>query len=74
MKFPATLDKFLGTFCSNQSTFDFFVGAGCQQAHRVLNNVLLAATKKGFELHLCNLDLSKVFDPTTHFQAISSPF
>jgi len=39
-----------------------------------LANVLTEATKKGFELHLCALDLSKAFDTVTHSQAIFSLF
>ena len=59
-------------FCENQ--IGFSAGVGCQQAHRVLANVLTEATKKGFELHLCALDLSKAFDTVMHSQAIFSLF
>ena len=37
-------------------------------------NVLTEATKKGFELHLCALDLSKAFETVTHSQSIFSLF
>ena len=57
-----------------ENQIGFSAGVGCQQAHRVLVTVLTEATKKGFELHLCALDLSKPFDNVTHSQAIFSLF
>ena len=58
----------------DENQIGFSAEVGCQQAHRVLANVLTEATKKGFELHLCALDLSKAFDTVTHSQAIFSLF
>jgi hypothetical protein len=52
----------------------FSPGVGCQQAHRVLINLLIDVTKKGYDLHLCALDLSKAFDSATHPQALFSLF
>ena len=57
-----------------ENQLGFSSGVGCQQAHRVLINLLIDATKKGYELHLCALDLSKAFDSVVHSQALFSLF
>ena len=57
-----------------ENQIGFSAGVRCPQVHRILATVLTEATKKGFELHLCALDLSKAFDTVTHSQAIFSLF
>ena len=51
---------------SNQ--FGFQPRIGCQHAHKVLASTLYDAQSKGYELHICALDLSKAFDSICHAQ------